>query len=77
MQNLDAVKLAPLNNDLFVANSATTLKVINERDLFNDAIRRPNSCNRNDGFFDSWSISILFFDTKSYDKACKTIRYEN
>lgn len=68
-----AAKSAAVNNALILANNVITLKAINEGELFDDAIRRPNCCNCYDGFFNSRSLSILLFNTKSYDKACKAI----
>jgi hypothetical protein len=77
MQNHEAVELLLVRNTPFFVNSATTLKTKNERGLFDDAIRGSNCRHYIDYFFDSWSLPILFFNTKSYDKACKAIRYEN
>jgi hypothetical protein len=77
MQNHEAAELLLVRNTLFVVDSATTLKTKNRRGLFDDAIRRSNCRHYIDYFFNSWSLPILFFNTKSYDKDRKAIRYEN
>jgi hypothetical protein len=53
--------------------AVATLKFKNNKQASNDAITGPSCCNRNDSFLNSWSLSILFFNSESYDKACKAI----
>ena len=67
------VKFTECEKLYFSTSVVTTLKFKNKKQASNDAITGLSCCNHNDNFLNSWSLPILFFNSESYDKACKAI----